>query len=195
MDYKTFTNLPPILQRMKLKGYKIFEGEDHDLNLIGVRSKNRIAGEFDDIFYCVYREEGQWIQEIYQCTCDPSAEQHIDPTNSKGVAILKAGQYRGVWKLDKHRGQYTALCQRGAKVTVYRDNTGDNKSDHINEDEGMFGINGHRAHSTKLVHSTKYYSAGCQVLRHPADFARLIALCEMQVAKWGNSFSYTLLED
>ena len=80
-------------------------------------------------------------------------------------------------------------------MVVYRDNTGDNKSDHINEDEGMFGINGHRAHATKLVHSTKYYSAGCQVLRHPADFARLIALCEMQVARWGNSFTYTLLED
>ena len=135
------------------------------------------------------------MQEVYQCTCDPSAEQHVNPTNEKGVAILKAGQYRGVWRLDKHRGQYTALCQRGAAVVVYRDNTGDNKSDHINEDKGFFGINGHRAHSTRLVHSTKYYSAGCQVLRHPASFARLIALCEMQRAKWGDSFTYTLLED
>ena len=48
MDYKTFENPPPILQRLKLKGYKVFDGEDHDLNLIGVRSPNRIAGEFDD---------------------------------------------------------------------------------------------------------------------------------------------------
>jgi hypothetical protein len=195
MKYEIWHAKPPILQRLITRGYKVFEGEDHDLNLIGIRSKNRTAGSFDDLFVCVYREDGVWIQETYQATCDPSAEQHISPTNDKGVAILKAGQYRGVWTLDLHGGVYRALCQRGAMVTVYRDNTGDSTSDHINEDTGWFGINGHRAHKTKLVDSTKYYSSGCQVLRHPADFARLIALCEMQEAKWGNSFTYTLLEE
>ncbi len=195
MNYETFNVEPPLLRLLRAKGYAVFDGEDHDLNLIGIRSKNRTAGSFDDFFVCIYREAGMWIKETYQATCDPSAEQHKDPTNPKGVAILKAGQYRGVWKLDKHAGKYLALCQRGAMVTVYRDNTGDTTSDHINEDTGWFGINGHRAHETKLVDSTKYYSAGCQVLRHPADFARLMTLCKMQAARWGDSFTYTLIEE
>ncbi len=198
MKYEIFHAEPPALRRLRINGYKVFEGEDHDLNLIGIRSKNRKAGAFDDVFLCVYREEGVWVQETYQATCDPSAEQHKDPTNSKGVAILKAGQYRGVWHLDMHRSKYLGLCQRGAVVTVYRDKNYDDTSDTNDKsalDTGWFGINGHRAHETKLVESTKYYSAGCQVLRHPADFARLIALCKMQAAKWGASFTYTLLEE
>ncbi len=198
MKIEFFDNLPPILERCRALGYKIFTTQDHDLNLIGVRSPNRVAGAFDDMFHCVYLEDGKWIQESYKCTTDPSAEQHMSPTNSKGVAILKAGQYRGCWKLDLHRGKYLALCQRGSEVTVFRDKNFDNISD-LNEnsslDTGYFGINGHRAHKTLLVNSTKFYSSGCQVVRHPADFARLIALCEIQRAKIGNTFSYTLLED
>ncbi len=195
MKYELFSDKPPILSRLESMGYKTFDGEDHDLNLIGIRSASRIAGSFDDRFICVYREEGLWVQETYQASCDASAEQHRDPSNEKGVAILKAGQYRGVWHLDLHRGKYMALCQRGAAVVVYRDNNGDAVSDHVNEESGYFGINGHRAHETRLVDSTKYYSAGCQILRHPADFARLIALCKMQAAKWGDGFTYTLIEE
>lgn len=195
MNYEVFYTEPPLLRLLRAKGYAVFDGEDHDLNLIGIRSPNRKAGAFDDLFVCIYREEGKWIKETYQATCDPSAEQHEDPTNPKGAAILRAGQYRGVWRLDMHRGKYLALCQRGAAVVVYRDNTGDNISDHINEESGFFGINGHRAHEAKLVDSTRYYSAGCQVLRHPADFARLVALCKMQAAKHGDSFTYTLIEE
>ena len=62
----------------------------------------------------------------------------------------------------------------------------------------MFGINIHRASSARsgsLATSTRYFSAGCQVLVHPADFARLIALCQMQVGRGiGDTFSYTLIE-
>jgi hypothetical protein len=188
---------PPILQRVKDLGYATFEDKDHDLNLIGVRAATRRPGKFDDKFHAVYLEGGFWIHEEYICTVDPSLEQHVDPTNPKGVAILKAGQYRGCWRLDMHRGSYLALCQREGEVTVYRDNTEDSSSDHIREESGMYGINIHRAHEEKLVDSTRYYSAGCTAIRHPADFARLIALCKMQ-RRHGPGyfrFSYTLLED
>lgn len=191
--------MPQLLKRCSDLGYAIFTGKDYDLNIIGVRSPNRVAGKFDDEIHCIYKEGGYWIHETYQATTDPSAEQHLDPSNPKGVAILKAGQYRGVYCLDLHRNSYKALCQRKGTVTVYRDKTRDNISNHINEDTGYFGINIHRAASSKkgkLVTSTKYYSAGCQVFVHPADFARFIVLCEMQVAAGiGDTFSYTLLED
>ena len=116
------------------------------------------------------------------------------PETAKEVAVLKPGQYRGAWRLDMHRGKYLALCQRNAKVTVYRDNNKDNKTDYLEEDTGMFGINIHRAHKSKLVDSTRYYSAGCQVIQNPADFARLIGLAQLQVGIGYDSFSYTLIE-
>ena len=198
MKYLNFgAEMPSILRRVSLMGYAIFDGDrDYNLNLIGVRSPNRTPGSFDDRFFVVYKELGDWIQEIYECTTDPSAEQHLNPTNSKGVAILKAGQYRGVWQLDMHRSKYLGLCQRGSVVTVYRDRNRDLHTDHLHEDTGWFGINGHRAHAHKLVESTKHYSSGCQVIRSPMDWARLITLAQCQVAAGlGEFFTYTLLED
>lgn len=198
MNYKNWGEQEPgLLSVCRSLGYTVFTKlQDYDLNLIGVRSPSRIAGRFDDRFYVIYREQGQWIQEDYECTTDPSMEQHLDPTNKKGVAILKAGQYRGVWKLDMHRGKYLALCQRGAVVTVYRDNNEDGISDHVSEDTGWYGINCHRAHPYKLVDSTQYYSAGCQVIRSPVDWARLISLCHLQYHHGlGDKYSYTLLEN
>ncbi len=202
MKYKKSKEMPSILQRCADLGYAIFTKKDYDLNIIGVPSPNRIAGKFDDEIHCVYKERGEWVHETYQATTDPSAEQHLNPSNSKGVAILKAGQYRGVYCLDLHRNSYLALCQRKGEVTVYRDQTGDKISDiggDTKEDTGYFGINIHRAASAQngsLAISTRYYSAGCQVFVHPADFARFISLCKMQVgAGIGDTFSYTLLED
>ncbi len=198
MNYKNWgSRTPPLLSVCYSKGYKVFDGDrDYDLNLIGVRSESRVAGNFDDRFYVIYQELGQWIQEDYECTTDPSAEQHLNPTHEQGVAILKPGQYRGVWKLDMHAGKYLALCQRGSVVTVYRDRNRDRVADYVNEDTGWFGINCHRAHPYKLVSSTRYYSAGCQVIRSPVDFARLLSLCTLQAENGlGDTYTYTLLHN
>lgn len=197
MNYKNWGQKEPaLLSWARSLGYVVFDGDrDYDLNLIGVRSLNRAPGQFDDRFYVIYKELGEWIQEDYECTTDPSMEQHLNPTNSKGVAILKAGQYRGVWRLDMHRGKYMALCQRGAVVTVWRDRNRDGTANHVRPDTGYFGINCHRAHPYKLVDTTKNYSAGCQVIRSPADWARLLSLCYLQSENGlGQSFTYTLLE-
>ena len=187
-------NLPPILRKVSAMGYKTFESGDFDLNLIGLRSKSRRPGLFDDEFRVCYKDGFDWIEERYVCTTDPSMEQHLNPDNKKGVAILKAGQYRGVYQLDMHRGSYEALCQRGGEVAVYRDNNRDDRSDHINEESGYFGINIHRAHNKKIVSSTQYYSHGCQVIQNPADFARLIALAKLQIGQGYKTFTYTLIE-
>ena len=66
--------------------------------------------------------------------------------NSKGVAILKPGQYLKSHKLRLHGGKYLALGQQNP-LTVYRDNNRDDNYD-LNEsktDTGLFGINIHRA--------------------------------------------------
>ena len=187
-------NQPPILNRVESLGYKIFTQKEYDLNIIGIRSQNRRPGLFDDEICVCYKEGFDWIEERYKATTDPSMEQHRDPDNPKGVAILKPGQYRGVYKIDKHAGKYYALCQRGAEVTVYRDNNLNERTDYINEESGWFGLNLHRAHPNVIVQSTRAYSHGCQVIQNPADFTRLMGLARLQIGIGYESFTYTLIE-
>ena len=78
---------------------------------------------------------------------DPGSHWEQNLLNKKGVAILKPGQYRGSHKLRLHQGKYLALGQQ-KPVKVYRDKNKDGKydlsyEDHV--DEGLFGINIHRA--------------------------------------------------
>jgi len=39
------------------------------------------------------------------------------------------------------------------------------------------------------------WSAGCQVLQDPDHFKFLLTLCDRASVKYGNKFSYTLLEE
>ena len=155
MDIKTFdaANLPPILQRCKDLGYKVFTDKNYDLNLIACRSPSRESGKFDDVFYEVFRLGDRYIQESYLCTTDAGLYFMHNPARVAGTAILVAGQYRGVYKLDMHRGKYLALCQRGGKVAVYRDANRDEILDHDPDSiqEGYFGINIHRASAHKSL--------------------------------------------
>ena len=78
------------------------------------------------------------------------------PMNSKGCAILVPGQYRGSHKLRLHQGRYLALGQqRSVKVYRDRDKDGHYDFDESTIDEGLFGINIHRA--TKYVGKTSTY--------------------------------------
>ena len=138
-----------IEEAMKAKGFKYFTGGDYDVNIIGVRNsetKNRVTNAFDDCVTISYKVEGEWNFHCYKATTDPGTHWVENILNDKGVAILKPGQYRGSHKLRLHAGKYLALGQK-KPVKVYRDNNRDNKYDLLEENvqEGIFGINIHRA--------------------------------------------------
>ena len=113
-----------------------------------------------------------------------------------GTAILKAGQYRGSHKLGQHRGQYDALVQH-RPVTVYRDTNKDDVFDMEpdTESSGYFGINIHRSNSSRESTQVDKWSAGCQVFANPNEYAMIIELCKRSARDWGNSFTYTLIEE
>ena len=187
--------VPRILRHVQTYGYTTFSGE-YDLNIIGVRSSNRRSGKFDDFLHVVYQELGDWIEEVYECTTDPSTSYHRVPLHATGVAIVKEGQYRGVWKLGKHRGLYKALVQTGGPITIYRDSNLDDIADYVDEDTGYFGINLHRAGRSSLMDNTKDFSAGCICIRSPLDYARFIRLCELQDENGkGSKYSFTLVRE
>ena len=189
--------IPDILKRVEEKGYKIFTEGNYNVNLVGVRSPINKANKFDDWFYCIFKQDGKWVEFKFPCTTDAGMHWLEHPMKPTGTAILCAGQYRGAYKLAKHRGKYQALCQRGARVKIYRDNNRDLILDKEPETviDGYFGINIHRATSKGSSTNVNKWSAGCQVFQNSHDFAIFIAVCEKSAAIYGNGFTYTLLEE
>lgn len=184
-----------IKKELSQKGYAFFDNNlAYNVNIIGVRYTDKIYdNDFDDELYLVYRNKNlDWCVDIYPITTYAGGYYFDNPANRKGTAILKAGQYRGVYKIDKHKGKYDALCQRLGSVTVYRDNDKNNNIDLVAPDKGWFGINIHKA--AKKTEDVDFWSAGCQVFKYASDFDKFMRVLKKSEKAFGNKFTYTLLE-
>lgn len=184
----------------KQKGYAYFTKGTYNLNIIGVRSNNnnKVTNQFDDYLVVIYRtNDNKFVRQIYTITTEPGLyymAQHL--MNPKGTAILVPGQYRGCWQIGKHRGKYEALCQKKS-IKVYRDGNMDRVYNLRPEtiDNGIFGLNIHRASQNYTVTNVDKYSAGCQVFNKPQEFNSFMRLCRLQKDIYGNSFTYTLIKE
>ena len=179
------------------KNYKYFTKGDYNLNIIGIRAKEtKVTNKYDDILVVIYNEKGKEIRKCYNITTDPGKYYMNNPENIKGTAILVPNQYCSTWRIGYHRGKYEALCQN-KPVKVYRDGNKDDKYDLKPEtiDTGIFGINIHRSNQTFINNTVDKYSAGCQVFNNSNDFQAFIRLCEKQKELYGNSFTYTLINE
>ena len=190
-----------IEKAVKSKGYVWFNGSNekgYDVNIVGVRNNSpstykKVTNVFDDYITLTFKDENGVIQ--YYCwsaTTDPGKKGVQQFHNSKGVARLIPGQYRGVWALDKHQGKYEALCQRNGNVDVWRDGNKDLIFDEIVKDCGMFGINIHKAGQDSMW--VENWSEGCQVFKRVKDFDEFMKICRKASKIWGNKFTYTLIE-
>ena len=157
-------------------------------HIIGVRSKANEKNKFDDNIYLVNGP----IMFRYTCTTNPGTHWLKNLLNPKGTAVLKPGQYVDTWKLGLHQGKYEALVQR-KPVTVYRDGDKDDTAEEQGkEDTGLFGINIHRANASAISSIIDKWSAGCQVLNNPKEFAQLLDYCKKSKKDF---FTYTLLRE
>ena len=184
------------------KQFAFFENSDYNLNIIGVRNSSGDASKFDDYIVVIYKISGEWICDFYPMTTEPGPNilrRPLEEVRHKGTAILVPGQYRSTYKIDWHGSQsrgHTALCQRGGPVKVWRDNNRDQAPDyHGPEEEGWFGINIHKHRGPPARLNTGGASAGCQVFQSSKDFKEFMKVCDKASKKWGNSFTYTLLEE
>ena len=188
-----------IEKAVESKGHKYFHHGAYNVNIVGVRNGatgDEITNKFDDCMTVSYKDdEGDWHFNCWKCTTDPGKYWAEHLLNKDGVAILKEGQYRGSHMIGLHQGKYEALRQKGA-VKVYRDKNMDDEYDLIEEDvqNGIFGINIHKAGSWKSgsVQVDKW-SAGCQVFSKEDDFYDFMNIMYKARDRWGNSFSYTLI--
>ena len=191
-----------LVQMMKSRGYVVYT-EPFKLNIVGIRNANTNPIKFDDEM-CVFWKngEGSWEGKKYKTTTDPSTKILADLSyNSKGTAILPAGQYIDTWKIRLHAGSYEALGQQ-RELCVYRDY---DRDDILNfniesKDCGLFGIDIHRAKkngaddgqgNTEVIGP---YSAGCQVFQNYYCFQEFMEMCRRQRNLYGNNFTYTLID-
>jgi len=181
-------------------GYKYFKTGVLNVNIIGIRNSDtngKVTNKFDDTMTISYIDNDMnWQYFEYNCTTDPG-DDHVDnPMMEKGTAILKPGQYPKSHKIRLHAGKYTALGQQN-NVKVYRDANKDGVYDYNEDtvDEGIFGINIHRA--TALSGKTSTYvdrwSAGCQVIASNEDWHEFLNICQEARSEWSNNFTYTLI--
>lgn len=188
-----------VFRVIRRKGYTVLDDSNpYHLNIVGIRSPSTEVDRFNDRVIIIYRDEnGRQYADEYSITTDPGAYYtQIKLLNKDGAAILVPGQYRDVYRIDRHQGRYEALCQRGGMVRVWRDAS---QSGRLNRSgrifEGWFGINIHRAAASGTTERVGRYSAGCQVFQRAQDFAVLMAQARKSRDIRGNTFTYTLLEE
>jgi hypothetical protein len=189
--------LTDIIKSAERLGYTI-DKRPNKLNIIGVRnSKATSQDKFDDLLaYFTYDNNGKLVGRVVSGTTDPSTSFLKSPINLKGAAILKSGQYKDAYQLGLHRNKYEALVQR-KPVTVIRDNDRNALINYLAPTQtGLYGINIHK--STKGKNNEDIIgldSAGCQVFRNIRDFEDMMQLARISKNKYGNNFTYTLLDD
>jgi lysozyme len=118
-------------------------------------------GIYDDALIIIT----QWEFHAFNGNTDPTAKEGT----RTGRATLTPGWWP-MWKLDHHKGQYLALCQRKAPCTVFRTGTLQFKVGVQNDYgrclgegkwTGYFGINLHRGGQNLTS------SEGCQTIPEP----------------------------
>lgn len=185
---------------VKSKGYVWFSdnaNKGYDINIVGVRNcalgiYNKVTNVFDDCLTITYKDE-KGVEQFYcwKATTDPGKKGVEKFSNKNGVARLIPGQYRKTYTIDLHGGKYSALCQRLAKVKVWRDSDKNSTYSEDVTDEGMFGINIHKAGMDSTW--VDNWSHGCQVFKRVKDFDVFMSICRKASKIHGNHFSYTLL--
>lgn len=190
---------PRLLKILDENHLTVFRSGSWNLNIIGIRSISDKSNSFDDELRVIFKDDfGRWQELAFKITTDPGKYWLENPSRVAGTAILVGNkQYRGVYKIGKHKGVYEALVQTGGKVSVYRDSNKDTILDHDPENiqRGYFGINIHRSNPKRESTLVEKWSAGCQVFADPHDFEVFMSICKKAASVYGNSFTYTLLED
>ena len=182
---------------VKAKGYTWFDdiaNKGYDLNIVGIRNAGTgqaVTNIFDDLLTVSYKVDGAWQFNSWQATTDPGKKGVMEYHNAAGVARLVEGQYRGSHTIRLHQGKYEALGQ-AKNVKVYRDADRNLIYSEDKIQEGIFGINIHKAGADSTY--VENWSEGCQVFKRSADFDKFMAICRLAVPIHKNSFSYTLIK-
>jgi hypothetical protein len=196
-----------IVRALKRLGHEVFEdnSKPYNLNIVGIRDTSPEFDKYNCRFAQFWKDEnGDWRYLELPFSTYPgeyyTVQRHLNP---KGVLIMANGQYKGAYRLRNHRGIYPALCQDLGQVKIHRDGNRNRiyDLDPRSVYTGSYGANIHCAENPddgitrdrweKIAKS----SAGCQVIPDVQGFIEARKEWYQAVKHWGNSFTYTLIND
>jgi hypothetical protein len=189
--------LTALIAAMEREKYQVFGNNymPYNLNLVGIRSADPAPNVFNDQLWVFWKNNAGKLDNIniYAITTDPGSYWLKNPMNPNGTGILKPGQYPGLWEIGIHK-TYEALVQVKPCILI-RDFNRDGVLDDTSgrEETGLFGVNLHHAGEDSAT--VDKYSAACQVFKRKADFNEFMDLARQARNFWGNSFTYTLMEE
>lgn len=192
--YFKFITLDVIREAYKRMGYTFYTGGNYNVNIFAVRTNDDRSNAFNDVIGIAYKDEGNWILDVYNATVDPGLPYRTCPVNKKGCAVIVPNQYRGCWRIGLHKGKYPALVQNKA-ICLYRDN---NKDEIIDCDPStvtseLAGINIHHA-GADSKHVDKW-SAGCMVIASEKDWNRFFRVITESAKRYGEVFTATIFTE
>ena len=199
MSDKVIT-LQNVVDEMNSLGYEV-DKRPYKLNVVGIRDMgiSEPNNYSDHIAYFYYDDNGNLQGKVAEGTTTPSVLYLQTPFENAGAtggtAILKQGQYKDTYSIGLHSNKYQALVQT-KPVTVIRDNDRNSILNYFGKTTtGLYGINIHR--STASYASQDEIgpdSAGCQVFRFRPDFEEMMNLAAQSRDRYGNKFTYTLID-
>ena len=115
-------NIEQVVKTLEKLNYSVFRdsSKEYNLNIVGIRSVDMTANIFNDLEVVFWPKKGGWEGYFMKITTDPGIYWLSNPMNVNGTAILKEGQWKGLWQLGLHQNKYEALVQK-APCTVIRD--------------------------------------------------------------------------
>jgi hypothetical protein len=183
----------PTIDKQKALNTWLYKGEDgKPLTTDGKKGKNTTFAEDD-----YNRTVGQYRIRQWPITTVPGIYYLQNPSNSKGTAVFKPGQYIDAYSLGYHKQNkdHPALLQT-KNITVYRDIDKDKYAEETTTwDTGLFGCNIHRSNSTGVTSTIGKWGAGCQVFQVKTDHDQLLRLIVGYIGLGVKTFTYTLLRE
>lgn len=187
-----------IIETMDCLGYKVFDNDSkpYNLNIVGIRTADMTPNLFNDWQVCFWKYKGSWEVLKFPITTDPGLYYLKNPLNEIGTAIVKPGQYPGLWQRGLHQGKYPALTQVGP-IEVYRDGNRDGKYDISGKTYigSSFGINNHRAVENGRSIMVGKFSAGCIVFEDYYQFEIFMRLVSEAEKNWTSTFTFSLITE
>lgn len=158
-----------IQQQYSAKGYPFITTGKFMPNYFGIRSKDMIVDEFNDVLGVAFLDGfGNKQCLTFEGTTKPGLYYLKNKLgNVKGTFILRPGYHKDCWIPGLHNGKTPALVQAAPGVFKgWRDNDADGQLDMtgpIYTDAG--GVNGHTTSQLNEIEKVGAYSAGCQVVQ------------------------------
>lgn len=180
------------------KGYPFITTGKYQPNYFGIRSKDMVVDEFNDIIGVAYLDSfGNRQCLTFQGTTKPGLYYLKNKLgNVKGTFIVQPGFHKDCWVPGLHNDKYSAMKQRAAGVfSGWRDADSDGQLDMtgtIYTDAS--GVNGHTTSQLNEIEKVGAYSAGCQVIMDDKEHAVWYNVGARAWELYKKSFSYALFQ-